>query len=194
MPLYQNINGDKWKQTTMKKLISFLEKCPALFSIKTGIHEGADGVFIIHKNTGTEYFFPWDFDKEPQDFIHNIKMWIKPKHYPVLTEQKFEDHRLSSEELAKKIEEGANFNQLPSHEKRLIESIDWRIDKVVLWKDIVIMEKIGDPSRKQYRFKYNGSLVLFLKKYRSGEFKTVVEAGDEFFSNSILINEISPKT
>lgn len=196
----ENFNGDKWKQTTMKKLISFCEKCPCVLAIRTASQNGQDGVFIIHKNTGLEYFFPWDFTKDPQVFIHDIKEYIKPRHYPLLIETEYEDHQLTPQELATMVECGKSIKELPKYERRIKSQKLWRIDKVILWKNIVIMERV--PMKKdevvptsQFRFKYNKNLVIFLKKYRSGEFKDLQEAGDAFFNenSSILINEIIPK-
>ena len=197
----ENFNGDKWKQTTMKKLISFCEKCPCVLAIRTASQNGQDGVFIIHKNTGLEYFFPWDFTKDPQVFIHDIKEHIKPRHYPLLIETEYEDHQLTPQELATMVECGKSIKELPKYERRVKSQKLWRIDKVILWKNIVIMERV--PMKKgevvptsQFRFKYNKNLVIFLKKYRSGEFNDLQEAGDVFFNenNSMLINEIVPKS
>lgn len=192
----ETINGEKWKQTAVKKLISFCEKCPCLLSIKTAVHKGDDGVFVIHKNTGMQYFFPWDYNLDPKDFIHNIKVFLEKKHYPILIETITEKHKLSKEELALMVEEGRSINDLPQYEERVKEKVLWRIDKVILWKDIVILVKIDNKNNEisnQYRYKYNKSLVIFLKKYRSGDFKTLEEAGDDFFKNAILVNEITPK-
>lgn len=192
----ETINGEKWKQTAVKKLISFCEKCPCLLSIKTAVHKGDDGVFVIHKNTGMQYFFPWDYNLDPKDFIHNIKVFLEKKHYPILIETITEEHKLSKEELALMVEEGRSINDLPQYEERVKEKILWRIDKVILWKDIVILVKIDNKNNEisnQYRYKYNKSLVIFLKKYRSGDFKTLEEAGNDFFKNAILVNEITPK-
>jgi hypothetical protein len=192
----ENINGDKWKQTTVKKLLSFCEKCPCVLSIKTAVHQGEDGVFVIHKNTGMQYFFPWDFNVEPKDFIHNIKSFLEKKHYPILIETITEEHKLTKEELALMVEEGKSIQELPQYEKRIKEKKLWRIDKVILWKDIVILVQIdnkGNTISNQYRYKYNKNLVIFLKKYRSGEYADLEEAGNEFFNNSILVNEITPK-
>lgn len=192
----ETINGEKWKQTAVKKLISFCEKCPCLLSIKTAVHKGDDGVFVIHKNTGMQYFFPWDYNLDPKDFIHNIKVFLEKKHYPILIETITEEHKLSKEELALMVEEGRSINDLPQYEERVKEKVLWRIDKVILWKDIVILVKIDNKNNEisnQYLYKYNKSLVIFLKKYRSGDFKTLEEAGNDFFKNAILVNEITPK-
>lgn len=196
----ENFNGDKWKQTTMKKLLSFCEKCPCVLATRTASHNGQDGVFVIHKNTGTEYFFTWDYTKDPQVFIHDIKEYIKPRHYPLLIETDYEEHQLTPQEIATMVESGKSLSELPKYERRVKGQKLWRIDKVILWKDIVIMERVpmkeGETvPTSQFRFKYNKNLVVFLKKYRSGEFENLQVAGDEFFNenNSMLINEIIPK-
>ena len=196
----ENFNGDKWKQITMKKLISFCEKCPCVLATRTAVYNGQDGVFIIHKNTGKEYFFPWDFTKDPQVFIHDIKQFIKPRHYPLLIETEYEEHQLTPQELATMVESGMSVKELPKYERRIKDQKLWRIDKVILWKNILIMERVpmkdGETvPTSQFRFKYNKNLVVFLKKYRSGEFASLQEAGDVFFNenNSMLINEIVPK-
>jgi hypothetical protein len=143
-----------------------------------------------------QYFFPWDFNVEPKDFIHNIKSFLEKKHYPILIETITEEHKLTKEELALMVEEGKSIQELPQYEKRIKEKKLWRIDKVILWKDIVILVQIdnkGNTISNQYRYKYNKNLVIFLKKYRSGEYADLEEAGNEFFNNSILVNEITPK-
>lgn len=195
--VYENLNEQKFKQDVMKKLISFCDKCPVLLSIRTGKQDDKEGVFIIHKNTGKEYFFAWDLFGDPKAFIHDIKETIKV-HYPILCEQHYEDVTLTPEELAKQVEEGTSIDSLKKVVNKVVSKTYWQIDKVLLWKDIVIMKQIPgfkgeEVNKDQFRFKYNGSLVVFLKKYREGEFKTVEEAGDEFFKNSIMVNEILPK-
>jgi phosphotransferase system HPr (HPr) family protein len=41
--IYENINSDKWKQITIKKLLSFCDKSPVLLSTQTGIKDGKEG-------------------------------------------------------------------------------------------------------------------------------------------------------
>lgn len=195
--LSESIDGDKWKSITMKKLLSFGDKCPVYIKVKTCSKNGEDGVSIIHNNTGKEYFFPWDYSLNPKVFIYNIKETIKYKHYPILIQDIIEDHKLTPEELAFMVEQGSNISDLPVFEKKVIGQNIFVMDKAILHRDTVILEKIT-PDRKplehkQYRYKYNGSIMIFLKKYRNGEFNTVKEASDLFFNNSILINEIIPK-
>lgn len=195
--IYENINSDKWKQITIKKLLSFCDKSPVLLSTQTGIKDGKEGVTITHKNTGAEYFFPFDYTKDPQVFIHEIKEFLIPKHYPLLIEEIYESHELTPLELAEKIEKGAKVDELSRHEMKLTAKKLWRIDKCIVWKDIAILVPLNmDGTEKettQYRYKYNGSLVVFLRNYRSGVYKSLEEAGKTFFSNSILINEIDKK-
>lgn len=195
--VYKNINGDKWKSTVIKKLLSFCDKSPVLLSVQTGLFEGNDGVFITHQTSGKKYFFPWEFDKEPKEFIHKIKEFLVPRHYPLLVEQVYEKHELSPIELAELIEKGADMDNLPKAELRVSDKRMWRIDKVIVWKDIFILQQVDPKTMKeigsQYRYKYNNLAITFMKDYRSGVFKTLEEAGDAFFNNAILVNEITPK-
>lgn len=195
--LSESINGEKWRSVTMKKLLSFGDKCPVYLKIRTCSKNGEDGVMIIHNNTGTEYFFPWDYNLDPKAFIYQIKEAIKYKHYPILIQDIIENHVFTPEELAIKIEQGADVNNLPASENRVVGNNIYVMDKAILWKDTVILEKISKDRKplehKQYRYKYNGSLMIFLKKYRNGEFANLKEASESFFNDSILVNEIIPK-
>lgn len=195
--IYKTVNGDQWKKATIKKLISFCDKCPVLLSTQTGINEGQDGIFIIHQNTGTKYFYAWDFDLDPKVFIHNIKQDLMINHYPRLIEDVYEAHELTPEELAQKVEKGADFDSLTKGELRLVKKRYWIIDKVIAWKDIFILQEV-DPKTgtligNQFRYKYNLMAITFMNDYRNGVFKTLEEAGKEFFSNSVLVNEIERK-
>lgn len=195
--VYKNINGEKWKSTVIKKLLSFCDKSPVLLSVQTGLFEGKDGVFITHQSTGTKYFFPWDFDKDPKDFIHDIKDFLVPRHYPLLLEKIYEKHELTPLELAELVEKGASMDNLPAVEMRVSDRKLWRIDKVIVWKDIFILQQVdmqtGKPVGNQYRYKYNNLAITYMKDYRSGAFKDLEEAGDTFFKNAILVNEIVPQ-
>lgn len=194
--IYKNIDGDKWKKIAVKKLTSFCEKCPVMLSVHTGVSkDGEDGVYIVHKNTGKKYFFKWDFELTPMDFIHEIKMFLIPKHYPLLIQEVYEAHKLTAEELAEKVEKGIKIDDLKANELRLTASRLWLIDRVIAWKNIFILQEVDaerKPISNYFRYKYNGLAITFLNDYRSGKFKDLKEAGAEFFSNSMLISEISP--
>ncbi len=193
--IYKSIDGDKWKKTTVKKLNSFCEKCPVMLSVHTGLDKGDDGVFIIHKNTGQKYFFKWNFDLSPMDFIHEIKMFLIPRHYPLLIQEVFEAHKLTADELAEKVEKGTKIEDLTTNELRLAARRLWLIDRVIAWKNIFIIQEV-DKDRKPlgnyFRYKYKGLAITFLNDYRNGKFKSLEEAGKEFFDNSMLISEITP--
>lgn len=189
------INGEKWKQTVIKKLISFCEKCPVMLSITTGTSSnGIEGVYVVHKNTGQKYFFEWNFELEPKDFIHEIKMFLIPKHYPLLVQEVYEPHILTAEELVEKVEKGTKIEDLPQNEIRLVSKRLWLIDRIIVRKNIFILQEVDEerkPLSNYFRYKYNLLAITFLNDYRSGKFKTLAEAGKEFFENSMLINEIT---
>lgn len=195
--IYQNINSDTWRKVTIRKLLSFCEKCPVLLSTQTGYQGGEEGIFITHKNSGKKYFFPWNFNEDPKVFIHKIKEFLEPRHYPVLEQDIYEVHEFTPEELAIQIEKGGDVNSLTKSEERVAEQKYWRIDKSILWREIFILVEIDATGKrkdnKQYRYNYELSSVNFLKKYRDGEFKDIKEAGAEFFGHASLVSVIEPK-
>jgi hypothetical protein len=167
--------------------------------METGSQQNEDGVYIIHRGTGNRYFFKFNPEIEEKTFIFNIKQFLIPKHYPRLVESITEPVELSPEELAKKIEEGIDPKYLKKIELREIGQRLYRIDKSIIWKSIFILvlediQLYGEQKQvvptNVLRYRLNSNAASFLKKYRSGGFKSIEEASKEFFSNSILINEI----
>jgi hypothetical protein len=114
-------------------------------------------------------------------------------------EEILEKHELSAEELAKKVEEHKSVDNLSKYEMRTKGTRVYRIDKILAWKQIAILTLESstfneDELGSNYRYKFNGgSLVIFLKNYRSGKFKSLEEASEFFMQNSLLIDEIIKK-
>ena len=49
---------------------------------------------------------------------------------------------------------------------------------------------INEDNKKQYCYRMDGFSIYFLKNYRTGKYKDIFEAGDEFFKRSTLIKEL----
>lgn len=185
---YENINGNKYVSTVMRKLLNFSEKCPVSLTIVTETINGEPGVSIVHKNSGRKYFFAWNYSKDPKEFVFDIKQALVTNHYPRIIETNYETREASSSELAKLLEEGVPIDQLPKTIRTEVGTTMWRIDKVILWRDIFIL--VNEETNKQFRYKLNSNSIIFLKEYREGKYKTLEEAGSYFFHNAILLNEI----
>jgi hypothetical protein len=161
------------------------------------IQQGEKGVLVTHVNSNSKYWFSFDYDCNPKDFIAQIKKVLVDKHYPRLVEEILEKHELSQDELVLKLEKGAEADHLNKYEMRVIGNRLFRIDKILAWKGIFILS-LEQSSFKDdeigtfFRYKFTGgSAVIFLKNYRSGKFKTLEEASEYFFSNSLLIDSIT---
>jgi hypothetical protein len=180
--LHQKIQSEKYKAEVIKKLSNFCDKAPVLLSFVTQ----DDGVTLIHTNSGLRYFYPWDFTLPVKSFIYNIKQDLIKNHYPRLLQVVKEQVSLTPEEQAKLLEEGVEPGSLPSSKEVMREKL-WRIDRVIVWKDIFIL--VDEETQEQYRYKMNKSCIFFLKNYRNGKY-TLESAADYFFEHSELLNRI----
>ncbi len=186
----------------MRKLTSFADKCPLLLSISTGLYKGIDGVFIKVSGSEHKYFFKFDIEADQKAFIHSIKEKLLPE-YPRLVEQLYENRQATSLDIAKQLEQGIPLNNVQKVIKTYLGYRVWRIEKVFSWNKLFFLypERVVDESgnevtdydKLQYRYEYNGSSILFLKKYRTKEFKDEIEAASEFFRNANLINTVNVK-
>jgi hypothetical protein len=195
MPLIAGIPSKIWEDQFSQKFINFAKKSPVLISMNIKIQDGEKGVVITHVNSNNKYFFPFNYDINPKDFIAEIKILLVKNHYPRLIEEILEKHELTSEELAIKVESGQSLDNLNKYEMRIIGTRQFRVDKILSWKNIAIVTLENssfddDEIGANFRYKFNGSIVIFLKNYRSGKFKTLEEASEYFFSNSLLIDKI----
>jgi hypothetical protein len=198
MPLLNAVHPKIWKDNFSKRFSNFCKKSPVLISLAIKIEGGEEGALITHINSGLKYFFAFDYDMPVKDFIAEIKIVLVAKHYPRLIEEVLEKHELTSEELAIKVEQGADINHLNKYEMRTMGTRQFRLDKVLAWKNIAILtlEQSSFPDDDigaNFRYKFNGSIIIFLKNYRSGKYKTLEDASSYFFSNSLLIDLIEKK-
>jgi hypothetical protein len=199
--LIDSINGNKWKKDIIKKISSFADKCPLLVSITTGTYKGADGVFIECNRSGNKYFFRWIYDQDQKEFVHDIKTKIL-KEYPRIVQVTYEEHEASAMEIAKQLEKGVELKDTKRVIRTSTGSKLWRIDKVLPWRQVFILDleavfdadgKNVDFAPEQRKYQYNSSAVIYLKDYRTGKFKTPIEAGDAFFNKSSLITTLKNK-
>jgi hypothetical protein len=159
------------------------------------MNEGVAGVFVTHVNSDTKYHFKWDYDLEPKTFVHNVKNIMFANHYPRLKEVVYVKKELSPREMAIALEKGKKPVKV---EFKKVGERRYVLDKVILWKNLVLLKLENSTIKSDeldvtYRYKYEGSLVVYLRKYRTGKFKTIDDASKEFFENSLLIDKLGEK-
>lgn len=201
----KSVNGKKWISTSIEKLKAYLTRAPIMVSNVIGTQDCQDGVFIIMDSLKKKLFFPFDYEMEPKAWVHNIKENLVG-FYPRLIENITEEHILSPEEQALVVEKTNDLNNVPDIGYKIVRQNCWRIDKVLCYRDIFILYLEGSISNpdhngeftpatepKMRRYKYAGSSVLLLKKYRQGNFGDVSEFSKDFFENSIPLDDVTVK-
>jgi hypothetical protein len=108
-------------------------------------------------------------------------------HYPRLVETTYSTQRKTPEEIVESFVNSNNSEMLKvvKHERL------WRIERVIVKLDNFIL--VDEDSGDQFLWKMNSPCTFFLKKYRSGGFKSLEEAWNEFVSKSELIHKIEIK-
>jgi hypothetical protein len=202
--ILESKNGKRWISQAMDKLHAYLMRAPILVTDITGTEKCVDGVFIVHDGTKTKKFFPFDYDEDPKVWVHNIKNSLLDL-YPEVIENITIERPLTPHEMAIYIEQGGDPEKVPTSKKEVSAQRLWRIDKVQVYKDIFILELLGERSSKnedfnrnvehiQNRYKFQGgSSVIFLNKYRNNDFANNEEAGKNFFESSMFIDELIKK-
>lgn len=183
-------NSDGYRRQVFSKFVSFSEKSPLLLDVRSTEQDGREGLRVGIRDTDTVFFYPWAPDVEPKTFIHTIKLDLEG-YYPTLDSQVYEEHPTSQSEILDYLERGFKVGEIPKVNRTLSAVRHWRIDKVVVWRDIAILVDIDTGG--QFRYKLNTNLVLFLKKYRSGAFVDKLAAGEYFFERASLLNKIDQK-
>ena len=177
----------KYKEKFSKKFRSFADKSPILLSYVTD----EQGVTVIHENSGTKYFYEWEPEIPIKSFIHHIKQELSNNHYPRIAREVEITRAPNDEEVAKMIAEGTKVDEVPETITYNRTEV-YRIDKFVAMEDEFVI--VDEETEKQYCYKMNVSGIYFLKNYRTGKFKSILEAGNEFFSKSKLITELNGTT
>lgn len=178
--ILSNVDSNKYREDFKAKFTNFGDKAPIILSFATD----EMGVTIVHENSGTKYFYGWDYSIPLKAFIHNIKQDLSGNHYPRISRMEVKVTPTSPERAAQMIEEGCDVNAVPA-EERHEEEVIYIIDKILALRDEFII--VNEKTREQYCYKMQGSGIYFLKNYREGVYKSLLEAGDAFFKKSTLV-------
>lgn len=185
--LYTKTDSTKYIAEFKDRFSNFANKAPILLSFVTSDKE----VKIVHENSGTAYSFEWDFSIPVKAFIHEIKQTLSDLHYPRIARVKTTVVPMPAEDRQELLSAGVNEADIPEV-KKIETSEIFRIDKVIVLKDIFIIQ--SETDYVSYRYKMNYSSIFFLKDYRTGKYKSIEEAGKFFFSRSELLNVMPDKT
>ena len=93
----------------------------------------------------------------------------------------------ASEELAEKIASTDNISNVEKMKKETLEEM-WRIDRVLLWKDIFII--VNDTKKVAREMKFNGNSAGFLYKYRNGKFDSLQVRSFNLEMHQVFLNGI----
>lgn len=181
--IYRKTDLTSYKADFIKKFTSFADKSPIMLSFYTDDL----GVTVIHENSNTKYFYEWSPEIPVKAFIHHIKQELSKKHYPRISRKVAITRKPTDDEVADMIAQGKSVDDIPpTLTYTRIEP--YRIDKIIAMKDEFVL--INEDTGKQSCYKMDGFSIYFLKNYRTGKYKDVFEAGDEFFKRSILVKEL----
>ena len=180
-------NADGYRRQVFAKFVSFSKKSPLLLDVKAVTVSGIDGLQVSVRDINQTLFYPWSPSVDPKSFIHQIKQSLEP-WYPVIEQSMTSERPTTSDDIMEFLERGFKMSEIPTVIKEPRLNKAWRIDKVVVWRDIAILVDV--ETGEQFRYKLGASLVLFLKKYRSGAFKDRLDDGEQFFSRASLLNKI----
>lgn len=181
--ILSNVDTKKYKEDFKIKFTNFGEKSPIILSFATD----ELGVTVIHENTGKQYFYEWDYSIPLKAFIHLIKQDLIKNHYPRIARKEIIVTPTTPERASELMIAGISSDNIPVEEKEE-KIVVYRIDKILAMKDEFII--VNEETSEQYCYKMGGSGIYFLKNYREGTYKTLLEAGDAFFKKSILISKL----
>lgn len=183
--ILQKVDSGSYKDLFVNKFENFAEKAPIVISFATDDL----GVSVVHENSNKKYFYPWDYVVPVKSFIHDIKRDLAANHYPRISRVEEVTRTLTAAEQADLISKGEyTLDTVPTSITEKVNKI-YRIDKILIMKDEFII--VDEKTKEQYCYKMNTSAFSYLRSYRSGEFKTLSEAGDVFFKKSVLVNKLN---
>ena len=178
--IYQKVEAKKYKEQFIRRFSNFSEKAPILISY---VIEDK-GVEVKHENSGTKYFYEWDYEIPVKAFIHRIKQDLSYMHYPRITRVVQQTVPVNEDRAADLMASGIPVDKIPDVEIQETKK-HYRIDKILALQDTFIL--IDEDTGEQSSYKMvNTSAIYYLRNYRLGKYATPEEAGEEFFKSAVL--------
>lgn len=180
--IFKRIDLKSYKAEFEKKFVNFGEKAPIMLSY----FMDDLGVTVVCENSGAKYFYEWDVTIPVKLFIHNIKQNLSENHYPRICRDVEIVRSPNEDEIAEMISSGTPLDAIPDTITYKVTET-YRIDKILTLQDILIL--VNEATKEQYSYHYEGS-IYFLRNYRNGVYKSLYEAGNEFFRKAELIAKL----
>jgi len=191
--LYSCTDNSDYKKIFIKKFENFSHKIATLISVTTS----DKGVIITHENSGKVYEYEWDYNLPVKSFIKDIHDDLL-EHLPVIARVKTSERPLTEDEKRNYLEVQANALELgqepvdvPETIKETVQLGLYRIEKVIVMKDIFIIRDLDTDELQRYHMEK--SCVHFLSNYRKGRFDSIADAGAKFFETSKFLGIIAQK-
>ena len=203
--LYRQTNSNSYINDFSNRFKNFCDKAPVLLSFNTSPKK----VSVVVERINQVYEFDWDFSIPVKSFIYGIKQILITKEcYPIIYSAEVKEESLSLEEqMELALHKNVDLENLPKT-KVVKTTTKFLIDKCIIYKDIAIVKNLDTGDL--FRYKLNSSIVFFLNRLNntkggflrkedlnlSLEEKLILikeRAGEFFFKNSELMNQISPK-
>jgi len=194
--LFQNTAEREWRDVFLKKMAGFTKKSPVLLSFNIVSNLDKNGVVVEHINTKSTYFFEFDYNMPVRDFIASIKNKLVAEHYPRLIEDVYREKELTTEEVASRIQLGKTVTEVGKYEVVKVGSRIYRLDRIIAYRNVALLvleqsDIEGDEIGAILQYRYSGSLILFLKKYRENLYKDIKTASNEFWLNSVFVRQLN---
>lgn len=182
--IYTKVDIPAYRDTFVQKFTNFAEKAPIVVSFAVD----ENGVTVAHENSGEKYFYLWDYVVPVKSFIHDIKRDLVKNHYPRISRVVKITRDLTPEEANEYLLKGVKLEDVPKEITEEVVEI-YRIDKILAMKDEFIL--VNEKTNEQFCYHMNSSAFLYLRNYREGKFKDILEAGDVFFKKSNFISKLN---
>jgi len=140
-----------------KKFRGFCDRAPIYLTFSIVYDE----VHLKDVHSDQNYIFDIDQDVTVEEFIGEIRSFLKKNVYPKLIEEKVTIKEPSVEDLLDYTKNNASFDEAYASLSRKIEEVEYVIDKINIRKNQIVIEKIS--TQDQYLFQLNMPVVLFLK-------------------------------
>lgn len=182
--IYHKAEARQYKEEFTRKFSNFSEKAPILISY---VIEDK-GVEVKHENSGTKYFYEWDYEIPVKAFIHRIKQDLSFSHYPRIVRTIRQTIPVDENRAAELLASGIPVDKVPDTEVVEVKK-SYRIDKILALQDMFII--IDEDTGEQSSYKMVGtSAIYYLRNYRMGKYQTPEIAGDEFFKSAVLETQL----